>query len=527
MRPVTNQPNLTNHTFRVLTNRRRHRALWTSMSLLGTLLLGCSPLAQDNGAASPASTSAPDSPIALSDLLAAYDGGGISASDSSIALNDALAHDAGVVPPPSVKRPLPRKGMDAAPFDIYRDLNVTQVKLNIVLNSVFSKRPAPGTVSFDYRGKTYYYRGNVIQTMDNQLQLFHDQHPMDVAFVILVGCDKEFILPEAMVDQNCDRKKGIFFMPEVATDEGARSFEAMMYFLTERYAKVNSDRVPVVHWILHNEVDAQWVWTHAGQKSLNEFMSLYVKTLKITSALLDQFNKDATPYVSLTRHWNTSHKNDPTKYYKPIDVLRWLYKHDRIHGSFNWGIAQHPYGDSPWNVAQDIAFDLNTPAISMANLEVLDELVACEQLRFRGQPRKIILSEQGFTSNRVNTEAAGGPAFPGMHSGEESQAASLLYAMAKMPYLKNVYAFHYHRYQDHPDEGSAFGLLRANGTEKLAYRIYKQIEPDSSNVFSPSNEEFQNLWRTMGINVNQAATNEQRKGLLIKNVKVDCSLMDQ
>lgn len=432
----------------------------------------------------------------------------------------------------SEKARFAKKGLDGAPLEVYQDLSVKQLKLNLVLNSYFSKTPTANTVSFAYEGKTYYYRKQAVEAMDEQLKLFRDKSPMDVALVILVSCDKEFSLADAMaeqemVEQKCDRKRGIFFMPEIATPEGEASYRAMMHFLTERYAKPSADRVPVLHWILHNEVDVQWVWTHAGLKTLDEFMSLYVKTLKITSEMLGQFNKAATPYISLTRNWNGSHFDDPRKSYRPINLIRWLHRYEQRNGAFNWGIAQHPYGDAPWNKAKDISYDLLTPAVSMANIEVLNKMVECAQLKYNGQPRKIILSEQGFTSNRVNSEAPVAASSLGSSAGETIQAASLLYTMAKLRYLDNIWAFHYHRYQDHPQEGSAFGLFKSDGTKKLAYKIYKEIKPDSSNVFSPGQKDFQDLWRVMGIDVGSATTEQQRRDLLNKDVDVDCSLLDR
>jgi hypothetical protein len=92
---------------------------------------------------------------------------------------------------------------------------------------------------------------------------------------------------------------------------------------------------------------------------------------------------------------------------------------------------------------------LTTPRITFKNIELLPGYLRRPELVFHGQPRRIILSEQGFHT-------------PKGEDGEIIQAAAYCYAYKKIERLDGIDAFILHRHVDNAHEGGLFLGLRGN-----------------------------------------------------------------
>jgi hypothetical protein len=141
----------------------------------------------------------------------------------------------------------------------------------------------------------------------------------------------------------------------------------------------------------------------------------------------------------------------------------------RAGGDFDWHIAWHPY---PENLGEPRTWldktalpNADTPRITFKNLEQLTAYLRRPELRFKGGPRRVILSEQGFHAD--NTAA-----------GELAQAAAYCYAWKKVAALEGVDAFILHRHVDHAHEGGLnLGLWRRQAdsvaTPEIKRRMYE------------------------------------------------------
>src|SRR5205085_9106510 len=101
-------------------------------------------------------------------------------------------------------------------------------------------------------------------------------------------------------------------------------------------------------------------------------------------------------------------------------------------GDFDWHIALHPYPEDlfncrTWNDKSAI-HSPDTPRITFKNIEQLTAFLRQPELLCNGQPRRAILSEQGFHS--PNTEA-----------GQVLQAAAYDYAYQKIRNLDGIDSF--------------------------------------------------------------------------------------
>jgi hypothetical protein len=116
----------------------------------------------------------------------------------------------------------------------------------------------------------------------------------------------------------------------------------------------------------------------------------------------------------------------------------------RLTGDLGWHVAWHPYPENLGNprvwADKTERSDDSTNKVTFKNLEVLCRHLRGPELLFRGEPRRVILSEQGFHSLPTP-------------DGETLQAAAYAYAWEKCRRLPLVDAFIYHRHVDHAKEG--------------------------------------------------------------------------
>lgn len=116
-------------------------------------------------------------------------------------------------------------------------------------------------------------------------------------------------------------------------------------------------------------------------------------------------------------------------------------------------MAFHPYPqdlNNPRIWRDAVPGSLDASRITFKNLEVLPAFLAQERFLFRGAPRRILLSEQGFN-------CVAGP------EGQTLQAAAYAYAYARASRMETIDAFILHRHVDHRREGGLhLGLWSAD-----------------------------------------------------------------
>jgi len=148
-------------------------------------------------------------------------------------------------------------------------------------------------------------------------------------------------------------------------------------------------------------------------------------------------------------------------------------------------VAHHPY---PVNLFNPVTWhDALTPhrldahRITLRNIEVLHHWLQQPDVMHNGEPRRLILSEQGFHTPDDTEESLA------------TQAAALVYAWHKLKPLEQVEAFHYHRLTDHPAEGGLRLGLRGFATaddqlgpRKPGWLVYRALgTPAEAQVTAP------------------------------------------
>jgi hypothetical protein len=342
---------------------------------------------------------------------------------------------------PRSKKGLGGFNIDGPKEDI-DELGVTSITVNIFLNFL---RAGPGAdrIPFSYGGQTYYADVASIENYDKTLKYAAEHHLIVSAILLIPKASGKGDHPnDDLADPHAD-PAGIYAMPNVNSAKGLQTYAAALNFLAERYSRPDKEYGRIHHWIMHNEVDAGWVWTNAGDKSELTFMDMYIKSMRTMYLIARQYNPDSRVYISLTHYWNwTGDKH----FYLPHHMLDELVQFSKAEGDFDWSIAYHPYPEDLFKPRtwedRKVNFSLDTPLITYKNIEVLDAWTKQPETFYRGQkPRSIFLSEQGFNSESYSSQALA------------DQAAGLAYAWKKIEHLDSIEAMQYHNWIDNRGEG--------------------------------------------------------------------------
>ena len=343
--------------------------------------------------------------------------------------------------------PRSKKGLGGfsaeGPVEDIDALGITSVTVNIFLNFLRSG-PGPDRIPFTYGGRQFYADAAEIAKYDKTLRYAASRN-LIVSAILLVpkpGTQKDLRLGKLLADPDAD-PAGIYVMPNVASAEGLQVYAAALNFLAERYSRPDKEFGRIHHWIMHNEVDAGWVWTNAGEKSQLTFMDMYIKSMRTMYLIARQYNPHARVYISLTHFWNWT---EDKHFFLPRQMLDELAEFSRQEGDFDWSIAYHPYPESlfkprTWEDTK-VSFGLDSPLITFKNIEVLDAWTKQPSTFYRGQtPRTVFLSEQGFNSESYSAHDLA------------DQAAGLAYAWKKIEHLDSIEAMQYHNWIDNRGEG--------------------------------------------------------------------------
>jgi Family of unknown function (DUF5722) len=237
-------------------------------------------------------------------------------------------------------------------------------------------------------------------------------------------------------------KDGIFAMPNVTSEAGISLYGAILNLMAERWSRPDGKHGRVHHWIMHNEVDAGWVWTNAGEKSDIVYMDLYQRSMRLMHLIAAQYDPNSRPFITLTHHW--ANKGEK-RWYGSKRLLELLVNHCRVEGDFPWALAYHPYPQNLFNPRTwedgQATFSFDSHKITPKNLEVLDAWMKLPAHLHQGKVRPVHLSENGFNSKDYSPKQL------------EDQAAGMALAWKKMANLSSIESWQYHNWIDNRGEG--------------------------------------------------------------------------
>lgn len=396
---------------------------------------------------------------------------------------EALACRAPDLPP---ARPKNKKGLGGWHLgqlpDELDELGISAVTVNVMIHSLVSLTPGEGTVPFPWQGRTYHARTKVLEGFDATFREAQKHGAMVSAILLVANPAKDSSPVVKLLGHPDATADGTFAMPNVTSEEGLSLYGAILHLMAERWSRPDGQYGRVHHWIMHNEVDAGWVWTNAGAKPDIVFMDLYQRSMRLMDLIARQYDPHSRPFITLTHHWaNRGH----AQWYGSKRLIDLLDRECEVEGDFPWAMAYHPYPQNLFNPRawedEQATFRFASDKITPKNLEVLDAYMKRPELLYQGKVRPVHLSENGFNSKDYSDKELA------------DQAAGMALAWKKMAKLSSIESWQYHNWIDNRHEGGLKIGLRKFPDEpgdplgkKPIWYLYKALgTPQEDEVAKP------------------------------------------
>ncbi len=374
-----------------------------------------------------------------------------------------------------------KKGLQIQMPDDALKLGVQHAAINVNLNSLVDLTKNPANLEWIMDGETYYFHRNQIENMPvKQLS----DAGCTVAMIIL-----SYESGDPAKDALMLHPKRAAVLPNhlaafnTVTPDGVRYYKACLEFLADRFSRPDSTYGRVANYIIGNEVTSHWEWFNVGPMPGELVVAEYERAVRIAHTAIKKFSTSSRVYLSIDHHWSTTYGNDPQKGLAGRRLLDEFSRRARMGGDFDWHLAHHPYPENLFEprtwLDKTAVSNFDSPRITFKNLEQLTRYFRRPEMMFDGQPRRIILSEQGFHSD--NTEA-----------GDAAQAAAYCYAWTKVSQEDGIDSFILHRHVDHSGEGGLnLGLWRRQpnsiadpSTPRPMYEVFMKADtPEREEAF--------------------------------------------
>ena len=378
------------------------------------------------------------------------------------------------------KIPRSKKGLSGVslrgPLQDLLDLNVNAITINVVLNQFISNTSGPGRIAIPDTDPELFFDPSPFQTYDRIVE-FASENEIVVSAIVLIASNTSRKTRHPLIHP--DSQGGIYAMPDLSSESGYKLYRFILNAIAKRYGETNPNNATITNWVAHNEIDYHHVWTNMGKQPANVVTEIYYRSMRLIETVARRHNPSARVFASYTHHWYFPDDDNWTRLCTRNSLLQ-LQRLSNLEGDFNWGIAHHPYPENLFSSKawedRIIQFSLDTPMITIQNLEILGQFIGSSEMKkANGQVRPVILSEQGFHT----------PDYEDHH--QMLQAASLWYAMQKVDSFDWIESFYYHRWIDHPDEGGLKLGLRTlpslnqpYGEKKKAWYLYRAIGTDEA-----------------------------------------------
>jgi hypothetical protein len=324
------------------------------------------------------------------------------------------------------------------------ELGARQLNQNIIIGSLLDLTSPTPPLSFVYEGRPVGLNPRGVAALDHDLlTAYRNRQRVTGILLNLVGKNTPHDSP--LVHPLTPRET-VPIGPSAfntATAEGLFYFRAIVHWLVERYTRADAEFGHLAGLVIGNEIQSHWSWYHLGATPAQTVIREYAHALRVADLAARNVHAGFRSYVSLDHHWAISAAEDPLKGFSGVEALEGVHRHSREEGNFPWALAFHPYPENLFDPAfwKDRSAPLrgNAPRVTFQNLEVLPSFLAQPHFLFRGFPRPIALTEQGF-------HRPDGP------DGELLQAAAYALAWKKVSAIPEIESFLYHRHVDHPNE---------------------------------------------------------------------------
>ena len=375
------------------------------------------------------------------------------------------------------------KGLQVKRLEDGLKLGLGHAALNMNLPCILQAQNSGDAIIYRLGDREFYFNRAYMEAMDAKIKALTNQGVV-VNLIIINRREWHGAWGDPALDSvlmhPCLHPEGVVSAFHVTNRDAFAYYQACLEFLSQRYMRPDGRYGRVCGWIIGNEVNAQWIYSNAGEMELSSFVREYTLALRTAFYAVRKYYAQARVYVSLDHCWNMTNEDQPLRFYKGLEFITAMNRIIREEGDFYWCMAYHPYPQDLsradfWN--DELAWDgFDTGKITYKNIEVLPAFLAQESFLCRGERRRIILSEQGVCSGRTPEE-------------EALQADAFVLAYEKIVRIPEIDSFIYHSHIDEKQEGLYLGLLAEDGRRKAIYDCFAAVDgPRGEELFRAARE---------------------------------------
>lgn len=368
-----------------------------------------------------------------------------------------------------------KKGLQTQLYADAQILGAAHTVVTLPINELISTTQTP--YSFTFLEQTYYLDPTQLELLDYKVRRLSlaDIH---VYLNLVLTAPKESqsaagadLISSLYYITQADNAQ--FFAFHVENDDAAHFLEGLLQYLTARYTRTDRQYGFAASFIVGYEVNSNRFRNYRGSCALQDYAESYAKLVRLVHNATRSVYANARIYLSLANNWTVS-CIDPTVTpntlldYSAYDFLTAFQTAMSAQGEpIEWSVAINPYASDLtasdfWNDTKAEA-SLQTPYMTMKNIEVLDELLSSAPYSVSGSRRTILISEFGV-SGQIDTDQ------------EAVQAAAFAYAYYKACAMDGIDAIIWHRQVDRIGENELyFGLWSGDYSAILAPKDKKQI----------------------------------------------------
>lgn len=250
-----------------------------------------------------------------------------------------------------------------------------------------------------------------------------------------------------------------------------------------QWQKYNFDRILedygkyADNWIIGNEINAQ-DYNFYGPADIESYTKVYCDSFRIMYRDIKEVNPAANVFISFDQGWDVPEfRTGSSRYDKERGKYRYNAKEqlpylDKYLGrNMDYGIALHPYptpveeamfwDDEHAGYDENAENDKERPYLLTAcNFDIAIKYLNDPKFYYMGlYPRKLIISELGFTAN----------------NGEEIQAAGLYYVWEKVCKYDQIIALLYNAQTD-VETKYHFGLTSDKKRKRLIWTVFRDMD---------------------------------------------------
>ena len=239
-------------------------------------------------------------------------------------------------------QPPGKKGLQVQMVDDAIALGIHHAGININLIALFQTVADDNTVRFAHGGREWLINGAYAASLDNQIRPLSEKGI--VVYVILLAYPSgEAARDTVMLHPSASGEFTIAGF-NTASDDGLRSYRALIAFLAERYSGLHAEHGRVWGWIVGNEVNSQKIWYNLGSMPMNEAAAEYEKAVRATHDSVREHSDHGRCYLSFDHFWAARMPGvSEQESYPTREFLMEFARISRERVDFEWHIAHHPY----------------------------------------------------------------------------------------------------------------------------------------------------------------------------------------